>query len=790
MELAASAIDFDLSSADAAELEADLASCPACGRSVAALRSDAVALRLPLTLMPSRRVNEAVYREIARGGARPQRFVILVAAALLLLGMLAAAAVGAALLRPQDPLPVTVVTTPRPSSPLAVSSKAPDASPLVNGETWGTLGFPDYSPGVLIEAATFAGRDVVGVGRGGCLPDLNDPTDCYGAAWTAIGGGDLTRTPDQPGLEVGLTVVSSGPPKGLVDVATGPDGMIAIGSPYDGGGPGIWQSPDGRTWVRVEPGIDLADARFAAIGAPSGTAAGRPAGYVIVGSIVDQAGTAARAAAWVSPDGSTWTRAADTGGMDVGPCLDTGEVASCGGMLAVTATGSGYVAVGQARSNAGARSHPAAWTSADGLNWTRSDVGLDFDGLLAGVTLGGPGLIAVGDGFAATSPDGSTWAVSPVDGAAGLNGVVNLGEGVQVFALGAPDALSDPPAKLQLWRTADGVTWQPVPGLPSIPDAVTYGAADIAAAGDRLIIVGWAEVTGPETFRNFAYLSPPPLRLEFTADNGTSVTIAIDDQSGLLVEAMKGEPFSTEDPGAKDLVYEGNYVVFLNDASDDSVLRVEWAAGGGCAANYAMTIDPTARKLRIEGPPAGSDSIGGNCDVSLRFSEPVPADQVEGDLAAPIGSVPHPTEYMPPTPKCPAPQQAVAPPVVTATVGAGPSVSATRGSYTTMTCSTTGVSDAVPGQPDVALLARPEDTLRFTVPAGWRFVRWQGHDTPLGGEGANVWQPVDLPDRPRSIELPVPSRPDDSIVGLTVVLITDDERTVIDLALEVLVRVS
>ncbi len=125
---------------------------------------------------------------------------------------------------------------------------------------------------------------------------------------------------------------------------------------------------------------------------------------------------------------------------------------------------------------------------------------------------------------------------------------------------------------------------------------------------------------------------PPPVRLQFVDDEGTTMTftVDIDDQSGLLVEATDGEAFSTEDPGANDLVYEGNYVVFLNDASDDSVLRVVWAAGGGCAASYAMTIDPTARKLRIEGPPAGGDSIGGSCGVTLRFSEPVPAAEVEG----------------------------------------------------------------------------------------------------------------------------------------------------------------
>ncbi len=129
--------------------------------------------------------------------------------------------------------------------------------------------------------------------------------------------------------------------------------------------------------------------------------------------------------------------------------------------------------------------------------------------------------------------------------------------------------------------------------------------------------------------------APPPVRVQFVDDIGTTKTfiIDIDDQSGLLVEATDGEAFSTEDPGAEDLPVLGpHYVVFLNDASDESVLRVVWAAGGGCAASYAMTIDPTARKLRIEGPPAGGDSIGGSCGVTLRFSEPVPAEEVEGVL--------------------------------------------------------------------------------------------------------------------------------------------------------------
>jgi len=58
---------------------------------------------------------------------------------------------------------------------------------------------------------------------------------------------------------------------------------------------------------------------------------------------------------------------------------------------------------------------------------------------------------------------------------------------------------------------------------------------------------------------------PPPVRLQFVDDEGTTMTftVDIDDQSGLLVEATDGGAFSTEDPGANDLVYEGNYVVFF-----------------------------------------------------------------------------------------------------------------------------------------------------------------------------------------------------------------------------------
>jgi anti-sigma factor RsiW len=529
LELSARAVDVELTNAETTELEAHLAACPTCARRTAALRADASMLGSVFTLLPSSRVDAAVYAAIARRPARPQRLMLLAAAALLLVALLGAAVVGGSMLRSRQTLPTTVVPTP--TLPVAVvdPTTTPEASPPVVGEAWRTVDFPKSSSGSLIEAATFAGTGLVGVGRGGCLPDSDNPTHCYAAAWTAAAGDGWTGAPDQPGLEVGLGRGLAGPTKGILDVVDGPAGLVAIGFDIDPlrascrvapctSGPGIWRSPDGQTWERAQ--VDFGPSTIDTYSLPLAAIAASPRGYVIVGYAIDYAAPGpnlpARATAWTSPDGVTWTRAVDSADMDVGPCQDTGEEPSCGGMRAVVATASGYVAVGQARSNAGDRSRPAAWTSPDGRTWTRSDAGLGFEGLLSGVTAGGPGLVAVGlicqpscveigEGVAATSRDGSTWTFSPVSGATALEDVAFAGG--RAFALAAARQILEPKA-LELWRSEDGVAWQRVTGLPSIPDAVGFDHADLSASDDRLVIVGWGLVSGADGLGNFAFMSP------------------------------------------------------------------------------------------------------------------------------------------------------------------------------------------------------------------------------------------------------------------------------------------
>jgi len=421
--------------------------------------------------------------------------------------------------------PITVAPTKTP----AVVVQDPDPTPEPIDDGWHTLAFEDGAFG-LIEAATFVGTDLVGVGRGGCVPDYDDPTNCYGAAWTASGGQGWIRAPDQPGLEVGVRFPSGGPEKGIFDIAAGPAGFVAIGYDYDPppsscrvapcrSGPGIWRSKDGRAWERMP--VDLGPSSDRYLLPPIAAIAAGPQGYVIVGHAIDReaAGSkiSGRAAAWTSPDGVDWTRAADTDEMDVGPCHQTSETAECGGMRAVVATAAGYVAVGQARTGlAFDRTRPAAWTSPDGLTWTRADAGR-FKGWLSGVTSGGPGVVAVGTicqpdctgpasgGVAATSADGTGWTSAPVPGAAGLRAVAGNGP---LFALGLSSDEDYAVTELQLWRSHDGINWLREPGLPAALRSTVPRGLDIAAAPDRVIVVGWEEASVDDSFQNFAYTSP------------------------------------------------------------------------------------------------------------------------------------------------------------------------------------------------------------------------------------------------------------------------------------------
>ena len=121
-----------------------------------------------------------------------------------------------------------------------------------------------------------------------------------------------------------------------------------------------------------------------------------------------------------------------------------------------------------------------------------------------------------------------------------------------------------------------------------------------------------ADATGPTQVQ---YVDP---------ETGRSVTLVLEDASGLLLDAVGGE-YGLIEPS-------GTGVDIANLPNDTKSLRVEWPSPAGCPPEVALSVAADARSITVHTPAGGGDSIGGFCGVTLRFSEDVPAADVEGIL--------------------------------------------------------------------------------------------------------------------------------------------------------------
>ncbi len=272
---------------------------------------------------------------------------------------------------------------------VAVGVQQPPAEAILLASTDGVRWAPDaaWAPvegTAAIAAASDGARTVVvGSGQSGAAAW----TGTHGTWTMADQGGDLAGSP-------GATAMTA--------VTAYDGGFVAVGYRDDpanaAAAAAAWRSPDGRSW-RVD-------------GPPTAFAGGRMWGVAARGSTLVAVGTDGDptygpAAAWVSTDG-TWRRA---------------EVASPDGVMrAVTATADGFVAVGYAASDDGAR----VWRSTDGTTWTAVgdqpsldndaspmrmlSVAADDRGLVAG---GWRADAANGSSAAWTSPDGEHWTAAP-----------------------------------------------------------------------------------------------------------------------------------------------------------------------------------------------------------------------------------------------------------------------------------------------------------------------------------------------------------------------------------------
>ncbi len=292
-----------------------------------------------------------------------------------------------------------------------------------------------------------------------------------------------SRVPDD------ATVLAEAGDQWMESVTAGGPGLVAVGLDLSGGGSdgAVWTSPDGVTWSRIPDD----EAVFGGAWMNDVTAGGP--GLVAVGR------DGLTAAVWNSADGITWSRVAHD------QAVFGGRIAQ--EMFSVTAGGPGLVAVGNIATIDD--DDAAVWTSPDGVTWSRvhDDVTV-FGGAriqwMFSVTVGGPGLVAVGiddsggdfDAAVWTSPDGVNWSrVSHDEAVLGGSGDQSMRSvtagGPGLVAVGRDDAGDDEDAAV--WTSADGITWSRVldddsvlggPGSQSMDDVTTGGLSLVAVGSD------------------------------------------------------------------------------------------------------------------------------------------------------------------------------------------------------------------------------------------------------------------------------------------------------------------
>jgi hypothetical protein len=346
-------------------------------------------------------------------------------------------------------------------------------------------------------AVTAWGDGFVAVGSDGVFGET------VAAVWTSEDGRAWSRAPHVEG-------VLGGPgAQWMSSVAVGPRGLIAVGfdETDDDRNAAVWTSQDGRSWSRT-PHDEVV------MGGPGlqsmASVIMTGSGVLAVGS--DSASGELDGAVWASVDGRAWSRVPHDGAVFGGPGQQF--------MASVTEGGPGFVAVGS-DGNYDVGYVAAVWLSSDGQVWSRvphddAVFGATASQEMLSVTVGGPGLVAVGsqDGRSFdesstpavwTSVDGFKWARVPrgdietVDGPQSMLGIASGESGLVAVGAAGPFSSSDAVA----WTSTDGLQWEGVDlddtridsaGGQSVWSVVAGGSGFVAVGSDRDLGTGAAAV--------------------------------------------------------------------------------------------------------------------------------------------------------------------------------------------------------------------------------------------------------------------------------------------------------
>jgi hypothetical protein len=275
------------------------------------------------------------------------------------------------------------------------------------------------------------------------------------------------------------------------------------------------------------------------------------------------------------------------------PCHSTDQTR----LAAVAGTASGLVSVGWAYPGLRA----AAWTSSDGLTWSRVP---DFpqrgvSAQLTAVAAGEGRLVAVGtDADRAAvwiSLDGRAWTeAAPLDTSSGppthLLAVASLGQGFVVGGYrerptGGGDAVA--------WYSPDGTQWLPAP----LPRAEGATLAGLASGEGRVVAVGWTGLGSGQ--RAAAWTSPDGLHWAAgqVAAGGASRLDAVTSADGTWVAVGAGGANGSGDDAAAWTSVDGG----------------DWAAvpDGPVFQNYTLPIE----MLAVATTPQGLVAVGEKHDA-------------------------------------------------------------------------------------------------------------------------------------------------------------------------------
>lgn len=447
-------------------------------------------------------------------------------------------------------------------------------------------------------------------------PGVASDSSLYLNAVTAVGGklvvaGDLRWTKDgafaASGVPLGfwdtaIMPAESGTVGSWVNAAvTVPGGVLLAGeaNPHGSGDARIWRSTDGSAFEAVDLGPALTAVR--ALVTVSSLAADGDRVFAVGAS----GGTPV---VWTSTDG---TRYGSATALPHEP-RDAATFAAHGP--------SGWLVLGS--HDIGSNGEAIAWTSADGVAWTRSRDGAlgragEFSSSqLAGATAHGGHWVVVGSHYddrvtsAQTYRGGGThWRAGNDTHSGDLHGDYHadrwmsavVSSGSEVVAVGAAGG----PA---VWRSRDGVQWRrsALPGPGSAADVVT-------AHGSRLVVVG---TVGSDSAKPYAWVS---------RDRGVH-------WSGHAVPVRKG---STGDTAPVAVLWtRSGYVAVASAGPDGHRVTAMWTSPDGARWHAVTVTDPrlhgAGQRTPVTAVAFGGQVVGVATVVSPRSTTPVAFTQRVG----------------------------------------------------------------------------------------------------------------------------------------------------------------